>query len=128
MLERIVKAIEAQKPKSGSGAKSWWRWPLLIVLVLAGVAVAAWIANKNAHELARLRHDQFKNKLLKKNALTASQVADNDSERDRALAKYEKQNDKLLELRLQLRVAEKRNETDRANIRRITWASLPRGN
>ena len=127
MLDRIANAIEAQKPDRGDGAKSWWRWPLLIMLILAGLAVAAWVATRNARELARLRHEKFKRNQLARQAAVDAQVASNNTKRDRALAEVEKQNEKLLEAKLRLHAAERRHEFNRESIRRLTWASLPRG-
>ncbi len=129
MLELLTNLIAKQKPSEGKGggAKSWWRWPLLIVLVLAGLAIASWWMWRNGRELAKLRHKKFKREELARQAKVDKQVASNKAESVAALEEAQAQADKILELDLRIHAATKRNELDKANIDRITWADLPRG-
>ena len=129
MLELLAKLITKQKPEQGKGggAKSWWRWPLLIVLVLAGLAIASWWMWRNGRELAKLRSEKFKREELARKAEVDQQVATNKAESIAALAKAKRQADKILELDLKIHAATRRNELDKANIDRLTWADLPRG-
>lgn len=127
MLEKLASLIAKQKPEQGGGAKSWWRWPLLIVLVLIGLAIASWWMWRNGKELAKLRHGKFKREELARQAETDRKVATNKAESDAAVAKAKKQADRILELDLLIHAATRRNELDKARIDRITWADLPRG-
>lgn len=129
MLELLANLIGKQKPDEGKGggAKSWWRWPLLIVLVLAGLAIASWWMWRNGRELAKLRSDKFKREELARKAEVDAQVASNKAEADAALAEAKRQADRILELDLRIHAATRRNELDKANIDRLTWADLPRG-
>ena len=67
-LEKLAALVDSQKA-DGGGARSWWRWPLLILVVLVGVASAAWVSWRQRKELAKLRHEQFKRE-VEANAVT----------------------------------------------------------
>ena len=127
MLDRIVNAIEAQKPARGGGAKSWWRWPLLIVLLIVGLAIAAWVATRNARELARLRHEKFKRLELAKQADVDAKLAANYLSKQKHLDAAEKERERALEADLRLKAAENRHAKHVKAIDRITWADLTRG-
>jgi hypothetical protein len=126
-MDGIIKAIESQKPEKGGGAKSWWRWPLLILLVLAGLAIAGWISMRNRRELAKLRHEKFKREELAKQAEVDAQVAENDLSKEKHLKVAARERERLLEADLKLKAAENRHAKHVDAIDRLGWGDLPRG-
>ena len=127
LLERIAGAVEKQKPEKGGGAKTWWRWPLLIVLVLVGLAVVAWFSNRHRRELARLRHEQFKRENAEAQAKTDAKVAASEAERDLRLLKVAASEVRLKEIDDAVAAAEQDYRKDLAAIDRIRLGDLPRG-
>ena len=127
LLERVASAIEKQKPSKGGGAKSWWRWPLLIVLVLLGFAVMAWFSNRHRRELARLRHEQFKRENAEAQAKTDAKVAASDAERDKRLLAVAASEERLKEIDDAVDAVEKDFRKDLATIDRVRLGDLPRG-
>ena len=127
MLERIISAIERQKPDEGGGAKSWWRWPLLIVLVIAGLTVAAWISTRHQRELAKLRHDKFKHGERAKQARLDASVSASETEKAHHIAEANRQRYYANEMDTDIREAEARYAKHRDRIDRISWGDLPRG-
>lgn len=105
ILGRLIGAIDQNKDDK-AGAKNWWRWPILIVLMLAAVAVFAWISNRDAKELANLRHEKKKAELERDQAQIdaliakdAAQVELHQKEIDAASARIEKLNKEFQETR-----------------------------
>lgn len=127
MLDRIARAIESQKPDHGGGARAWWRWPLLVMLVIGGGFIAGWLGWRNSRELAKLRHDRFKTNQLAIKAQLDAQISANSAESAEAMIVANKQSKKVAKLDLQIHEARKRYEMDRRHAERITWVDLPRG-
>ena len=74
VLGKFEKLVSSNKD-SGANVKNWWRWPLVIVLVLASVAVFAWIVQRKNGELAKLRHEKRKREIAAEQALSDAKVA-----------------------------------------------------
>jgi len=125
-MDRIIKAIEAQK-SAGGGTKSALRWPLLIVLVLVGIAVAAYVSWSQSREIARLRHEKFKQGVLAAQESMHARLATNDKDKAAHEEKADKARVRAMEAGLMLLAAENRYAKHGDAIDRLTWADLPRG-
>lgn len=126
MIAALAKAVEAQKPDTGSGAKSWWRWPLLIILVLVGVLVAAWALNRDRRELARLRHARNKARIEEDNATAETKAALSEATVEAALTKVIRSKVLVANLDKQIAQGEAAHAKRLADIKKITWGDLPR--
>ncbi|MEE9358884.1 MAG: hypothetical protein V3U85_00220 [Hyphomicrobium sp.] len=126
MIEAIAKAVTAQKPKEGGGARSWWRWPLLIVLVLIGVLVAAWVISRDRRELARLRHERNVQRIKSENAKANLEAAENERIAEQALERVEQSKLIVEALNNQIAEIEAAHAKRKLEIDAITWGDLPR--
>jgi len=129
MLERIIKAIEKRRPddKSRSGAKRWWHWPALILLVLVGLAVATWLGTRHRRELAKLRHQRFKREEEARQAEMKVAIAENQLAKDKALKKAEVARKRAASADAKMTKAVARYEKDKHRIAKLRWGDLPRG-
>jgi uncharacterized protein HemX len=74
-LERILKNHSTPAEQEKGGTPSWLGWLIVIGVVLAGVAVWSWISWKRSKELADLRHEAEKTRILKEQAETSAKLA-----------------------------------------------------
>ena len=128
MLDWIVKAVKAQRPDDPkkNGVKSWWRWPLMMVLVLAGMAVGAWLLKRNSRELAKLRHERHVREIEAENDAALVRVDLKEKEVADTLREVDKSMLRIKDIDLAIAEAEKRYAETNAKIDRITWDDLPR--
>jgi hypothetical protein len=75
------KSVSTDRAHNGQVQKGKsWIWSLIIpMLVLAGLAAFAWFAAKKNRELAKLRHEKNKAKILKEQAVVQAKIATNDT-------------------------------------------------
>ena len=120
-----------RKPAAGTSATSsgtrWWLWPLVGVLVLVGLAIAAWYGAADRRELARLRHDAVKRRVELEEAAVDQTLARSRGE----VARAQLAEDRAL-LALAAAQAEEtelmaRMTRDRDSVRALRWGDLPRG-
>jgi hypothetical protein len=124
-LSKIANAVTSHKTEKKRGA--WWRWPLIIVLVLFGFAIMAWVLGRNRRELARLRHEKNKREILAANAKTLAAVGVEEETAETRLQAANESLKRVEEINQKIREAEKRYEENRHHASRITWADLPAG-
>ena len=86
LLGQLKGIVDKNKQPTEGGGKSWVGTLVIIAVVLVGVAVWSWISFRRGRELAKLRHEKNKAKIMKEDALTKAAVAKNDE----LVAKYEK--------------------------------------
>ena len=130
IVRRIADAVDGQKEPETGRPKSWWRWPILILLVLLALAAVVWvwrIAAKDRRELARLRHEAEKARVEADNAKIDAAIADNDIEVAERKRRVEASQKRVLELEIAWREVDERHQADLAAIDRITLRALPRG-
>lgn len=93
-------------------SKSWVSTLIILVVVLAGIAAWAWISWRRGRELAKLRHEQNKAKILKEKAIVDAAIAEN----DKAIDEYYKKIEKFLEdvriIEADITAEEARHEAD----------------
>jgi peptidoglycan hydrolase CwlO-like protein len=121
LFDRVVGAADNQKDEGG-GAKSWWRWPLIILLVLVAIAAFAWFSQRDAKELARLRHAKKKADVERAQAQTDAAIAketavieEHQKKIDEALTRIEEIDTEVKEV--EARLAKRKNDIDRIR----TW-------
>jgi len=124
----IVTSLRAPRGTSptSSGVR-WWLWPLVGVLVLVGLAVAAWYGAADRRELARLRHEEVKRRVELEEAAVDQTLARSMGE----MARAQLAEDRAL-LALAAAQAEEaellaRMTRDRDSVRALRWGDLPRG-
>ena len=121
LFNRLIKAAGSQKDE-GAGAKNWWRWPLLIVVVLIAVAVFAWMSRRNAKELAKLRHEKKKREVAAAQADSDRKVAVSRTEINEHAKKVRESMDRVKAINAEIRDVEAKFEADKEAISRIrTW-------
>ena len=122
-LEKLADRLGRQRTPEGK-ARSWWRWPLIILLILIGLAVAAWVINRDRRELARLRHEKYKREQEARNAAVDAQVAATEAATDAALERVSETTHAIDAADAQLAKARRKYERDEAAIDRLRWSDL----
>lgn len=122
LLDQLKGIVEKKAPTKGGG-RSWVSALIVITVVLVGVAVWSWISFRRGRELAKLRHEKNKAKLLKEDAVLQAQIAKNDE----YIAEQEKifntADDRLKIIEADIRAEEKRYEADMRAIDSIrSWS------
>ena len=112
LLAQLQRIVSKHKEPTKGGGKSWVSTLIIIAVVLVGAAVWYWLAARRGRELARLRHEKNKAKLMKEDAVVQAQIAENDefiAEQEKifnSAEKYQKQ------IEAEIRAEEKRYEAD----------------
>jgi septal ring factor EnvC (AmiA/AmiB activator) len=131
LLDRLLEAVSTHKD-AGNQVKSWWRWPIVIALVLFAVAIFAWFMRRGNRELAKLRHEENKRKIEVEQAIIDAKV----DEEKRVIAEYQEKideaNRRIEEIDRKIAEVEARNAKNKSAIDAIrTWddvGSSPTGN
>jgi len=124
-LEELILAqsreVEGSETAARVGTSSIWSI-LLPVVVLIGIAVYSWYARKNSRELAKLRHEKNKAKILKNKAMLDSELAGGQVKIDEIMKRVEELDEKIRIIDTDIRAEESRHEADvRAIDRMRTW-------
>jgi len=122
VLQKLVTALEAR-----TAPVRWWRWPLVIGLVLVGLLVAYWLVNRQRKELARLRHEVYAQKQAAKQAVTDAAVATDQEEVRRLLAAADEAEKAAMIYGRGLEQLRREHDATNELAARITWDDLPRG-
>ena len=123
-LDKIVNAIDRQREKKNS---SPWVWLILIPLVLAGIAIAAWVSTKDRRELAKLRHEKNKREIESENAFAEAEAKKSEAEAEEALKRVAEAEAEIITIDKRLKEVEKRHDENKELIERVTWDDLPVG-
>lgn len=73
ILAKLEQLIKDRQPKEGE-SRSWVTYLIMGLLAIAGMAVFTYLRRKNLRELARLRHEHNKRKILANKAKVDSDV------------------------------------------------------
>jgi len=120
-LEKLSKAIGQHKDEGGR-VTHWWRWPLVIFLVLIAAALFAWLSRRNSKELAMLRHEKKKQEVLIAQAESDALIDDAWTTVKAYGAQIEESKKKIATIDEQIAFVEAQLEADKAAIGRIrTW-------
>jgi uncharacterized protein HemX len=112
LLDQLKRIVGNTKKSTKSGGKAWVGILVSIVVALVGVAVSAWFAWRRNKELAKLRHEGNKRKILLAQEIAANLVAKNDAEIAKAQARVEAAKEKLKANMADIRAEEARHEAD----------------
>lgn len=111
-----LKGIARDHQKKDGGSKSWVGTLVIIATVIVG-AIAWWfLAGRSGRELAKLRHEKNKAKILKEKAEADAKVAANNKEIELAGYALELSRDRLRVIESDIKAEEARHE---ANLRAI---------
>lgn len=124
LLGKLQDLAKGQTKESGGG-KSWIATLVLLAVALIGVGIWAWKRRKHAKELARLRHQENKAKILEEKAELARQLAKDSSELDRADREIRAAADRVSVLEAEIRAEEARYDANLRAIDRIrSWRDV----
>jgi septal ring factor EnvC (AmiA/AmiB activator) len=82
-LEKLKSFTETKKEEKRDGKAGWIAGIVMFFVTVIGLIVFAYVANRKAKELARLRHEKNKREIESKNAEVNRRVAENDKEKER---------------------------------------------
>ena len=109
-------ALDCQPPRVSKS----WIWAIIIpIIVLAGIAVFAWIARRHGRELAKLRHEKNKAKILAEKEAQDLALSQHQYSREQAQKKVDAANEKLRVVEADLRAEEARYEAELDAINRM---------
>jgi uncharacterized protein HemX len=74
LLDQLKSIVNDNKKESGGG-KSWVGTLVIVAVVLVGVAIWSWISWRRGRELAQLRHEKNKAKILRDKAELDQRIA-----------------------------------------------------
>lgn len=115
-LQSLVKSKSKSVDPAHGGTKRVgisWIWKLLLpLIVLAGIAAFAWFANKKNRELAKLRHEKNKAKILKEQAEVDAEMARKDTLIAAAQEKIDASKERLRTIQADIAAGEKQYEAD----------------
>ena len=123
-LKQIVSSNKGPPATDGGGgsAKSWISALIIIAVVLVGISVWYWISFRRGRELAKLRHEKNKAKVLADQAVIDKKVAEGDAAITEAEKVIEKADDRLRIIDADIRAEEGRYAADLRAIRSIrSW-------
>jgi len=107
-----LKGIVTENKKATGGGKSWVGTLIIIAVVLAGIALWSWISWGRNKELAKLRHEKNKAKILKEKAEVDAKVAEGHKVVEEAQKRIDSAEEKLRIIDADIRAEEKRYEAD----------------
>lgn len=121
LLDRLLDAVSKHKDESNQ-VKGWWRWPIVIALVLFAVAIFAWFMRRGNRELAKLRHEKKKRQVAAEQAIVDAKV----DEEKRVIAEYQEKideaNRRIEEIDAEIAKVEARHAENKRAIDAIrTW-------
>jgi len=123
-LKRIVEGNKGPPATDGGGgsAKSWVSALIILAVVLVGIAIWSWISFRRGRELAKLRHEKNKTKILADQAKVDLKVKEGDEEIAELEKAIEVEDEKIRIVDADIRAEEGRYEADLRAIRSIrSW-------
>jgi len=122
-----LKELVKEKTKDGDGkAKTGtsWLWSLILpILVLVGIGIFAWYSQRHNRELAKLRHEKNKAKIIKEQTELFVEINKNDVKVAEAQKQIDASRERLRIVEADIKAEESRYE---ANMRAIdsisSWA------
>jgi len=125
LLEKLKASIETKKEAKKEGNAGWITSIIVFFTVLIGVFVFAMVANKNAKELAKLRHEKNKKEIEQANMATARRVAENAKESDKLGDDIMKIKDEIHKVDVAIAKTKESRHKDREAINSITsWNDI----
>ena len=116
LLGQLKEIVGDNKDPKKGGGKSWVSTLIIIAVVLAGMAVWSWLALRRGRELAKLRHEAFKTKIMADGAKVKAKLESNDELIKESQASVNMAEEKLRVIGAEIRAEEARYEADLAAI------------
>lgn len=124
-LEKLSSIVDNNKDKEKGGSKGWVASIVIFFVVLIAIFVFAWVANRDAKELAKLRHEKNKKKVEDENLRIEHKAAENDKEKEKLQGQITAAKNEIRKLDEEIRVADKAHEENVKNINSITsWRDI----
>lgn len=125
VLQNLASTATSAKGKAREGGGSAWGYVVAFVVMLLGVGVFWWIARKNNQELADLRHEKNKTKILADKAELLAQIAKGDEQVAIEKKKVDAAEETLRIIEADIRAEEARYEANMRAIDRIrSWDDI----
>ena len=122
LLRQLEGIVSKNKEPTKGGGKTWRSGLIIVAVVLVGLLVWYWVYTKRGRELAKLRHEKNKAKILKEDALWKMTVSKNDAVIASQEKKFEIAAKKQREVEVLIRAEEGRYEADLRAINSIrSW-------
>lgn len=126
LLGQLKKIVDDNR-SAGGGGKSWLSTLIIIAVVLAGIAAWSWFSWRRNRELARLRHEKNKAKILAEKAAVDRHIAENDAAIAKANTELAVAEESLRVIEADIRAEEGRYEADLRAIDSIrSWRDIDR--
>lgn len=127
LLGKLEGIVGKHKSPEGGG-KSWLSTLIIIAVVLVGVAVWSWISFRNNRELAKLRHEKEKARILAEKTELDAKVAKNDEVIAEAKRRQAAVEETIRHIDADIRTEQERYEADLRAIDRIrSWRDVDPG-
>lgn len=112
LLGQLKGIVQGHKDQDKGGGKNWVGTLIIIAVVLVGVAVWSWISWMRGRELAKLRHEKNKAKILKEKAELEKKLTNNKLTYIEAGKRIEAADSRLAIIEADIRAEEARYEAD----------------
>ena len=112
LLAELKGIVQDNKKPGKGGGKSWLGTLAIIVAILAGVAVWSWISWRRGRELAKLRHEKNKTKILAEKAAFDAEIHMAGKEQIRLGALLDTAKNRMRTIEADIRAEEARYEAD----------------
>lgn len=115
-----------EKTRGDDGKPKWYWWLLAIFLFLIGMVVVGWMLNRNARELAKLRHEKEKARILRdqEDARLAAEV--HHEAKEDALRRVTQAQATLDAVEAHIEKVKEQHAIDNNAAMRLRWSDLPR--
>jgi len=121
LLDQLKGIVENNKSTTGGG-KSWLGTLVIVAVVLVAAAIWYWLAARRGRELAKLRHEKNKAKIIKEGAVAKAAVAENDGLVEKWTKVFDSAEKYQVQVEASIEAEEKRYEADMRAINSIrSW-------
>jgi uncharacterized protein HemX len=112
LLDELKQIVNNNKNQETGGGKSWIGTLIIIAVVLVGVAIWSWISWRRGLELAKLRHEKNKTKILQEKAELDKKLTKNKITYIEAGKRIAEAEERLRVIEADIRAEEARYEAD----------------
>jgi len=123
-IESLIRTNSTNDDSQPKGKAKSWIWSLIIpVLALAGIAAFAWFSASKNRELAKLRHEKFRQRVKAEQAYAKALVDDNNELIAIEQRKYDVELKKIDDINADIRLENARYEANLSAVDNIaSWS------